>query len=234
MKSRKVILRRVTALYVIFFVVIAAGVVRTVSRFSGEDFNTGINDARRMRAASNTDGGRSMELLYEVRLATSNADFCLPVYRNGDDSVTIYARPVVFDLRADSPEGEQVFGSLPKRYGMIAVGVATLAYVAIFVILLVVINSLRRSIRRDDVFRKSNISLTRAIGILLICASLLFSLASWIDARAVAPYFEGGPYAVNTAFQFNFSEIMLGVLIFIIAEVFSISSSLSEEQKLTI
>ena len=50
MKSKKTILRRITTLYVVFFVVIAFGIVRTVSRFSGEDFNTGRNDARRMVA----------------------------------------------------------------------------------------------------------------------------------------------------------------------------------------
>ena len=52
MKSKKTILRRITTLYVVFFVVIAFGIVRTVSRFSGEDFNTGRNDARRMVAAA--------------------------------------------------------------------------------------------------------------------------------------------------------------------------------------
>ena len=41
MKSKKTILRRITTLYVVFFVVIAFGIVRTVSRFSGEDFNRG-------------------------------------------------------------------------------------------------------------------------------------------------------------------------------------------------
>lgn len=126
--------------------------------------------------------------------------------------------------------GGFAFNSYSITYGILAM----LIYAAIFVILFVIIGSLRKSIRNDDVFRKSNIALTRAIGILLIAASLLFSLMSWLEARAAAPYFAGSPYAINTAFPFNFGEIIMGVLIFIIAEIFSISSSLSEEQKLTI
>ena len=230
MKSKKTILRRITTLYVVFFVVIAFGIVRTVSRFSGEDFNTGRNDARRMVAAARMADGRNVELMYDLRVATSTTGFDIPIYRNAADSVTMYARPSLLDLEAVMPAGSSAFNSYSIVYGLLAM----MTYAAIFVILFVIIGSLRKSIRNDDVFRKSNIALTRAIGILLIAASLLFSLMSWLEARAAAPYFAGSPYAINTAFPFNFGEIIMGVLIFIIAEIFSISSTLSEEQKLTI
>ena len=228
MKSKKTILRRITTLYVVFFVVIAFGIVRTVSRFSGEDFNTGRNDARRMA------DGRNVELMYDLRVATSTTGFDLPIYRNAADSVTMYARPSLLDLEAVMPAGSSSGPSPFNSYSIVYGLLAMMTYAAIFVILFVIIGSLRKSIRNDDVFRKSNIALTRAIGILLIAASLLFSLMSWLEARAAAPYFAGSPYAINTAFPFNFGEIIMGVLIFIIAEIFSISSTLSEEQKLTI
>ena len=228
MKSKKTILRRITTLYVVFFVVIAFGIVRTVSRFSGEDFNTGRNDARRMVA------GRNVELMYDLRVATSTTGFDIPIYRNAADSVTMYARPSLLDLEAVMPAGSSSGTSAFNSYSIVYGLLAMMTYAAIFVILFVIIGSLRKSIRNDDVFRKSNIALTRAIGILLIAASLLFSLMSWLEARAAAPYFAGSPYAINTAFPFNFGEIIMGVLIFIIAEIFSISSTLSEEQKLTI
>ena len=67
MKSKKTILRRITTLYVVFFVMIAFGIVRTVSRFSGEDFNTGRNDARRMVAAAPKYDGRTEEHIYDMR-----------------------------------------------------------------------------------------------------------------------------------------------------------------------
>lgn len=221
-------------MYVVFFVVIAFGLVRTVSRFSGEDFNTGKNDARRMAAEETSGEGRNVELIYELRTATSSMDFDIPVYSNEADDITMYARPALLDLEATMPAGVSLGGISFNSYSIVYSLLVTLIYGAVFVILFVIIGSLRRSIRNDDIFRKSNIALTRAIGILLIAASLLFSLMSWLEAKAVAPYFADSPYHINTAFPFNFGEIIMGVLIFIIAEIFSISSSLSEEQKLTI
>ena len=97
-----------------------------------------------------------------------------------------------------------------------------------------ILASLRRSIRTDTGFQRSNVVRTRLIGVLLIAASLLFSLSSWIECRAVASYFAGSQYALNTSFPFDFTEIITGVLILVMAEVFVIGNSLSEEQKLTI
>lgn len=234
MKSKKIILRRITALYIVFFVVIAFGLVRAVSRFSGEDFNTGRNDARRMAVEEMGASGQNVELIYELPTATSTMDFDIPVYSDEAADITMYARPALLDVKATMPSGVLLGGISFNSYGLVYSLLVTLIYGAIFVILFIVIGSLRRSIRNDDVFKKSNIALTRAIGILLIAASLLFSLMSWIEARAMAPYFAESPYRINTAFPFNFGELIMGVLIFIIAEIFSISSSLSEEQKLTI
>lgn len=221
-------------MYIVFFVVIAFGLVRTVSRFSGEDFNTGRNDARRMAVEEMGVAGQNVELIYELPTATSTMGFDIPVYSDESAGIAMYARPALLDVKASMPVGVSLGGISFNSYGLAYSLLVTIIYGAVFVILFIIIGSLRRSIRNDDVFKKSNIALTRAIGILLIAASLLFSLMSWIEARALAPYFAESSYRINTAFPFNFGEIIMGVLIFIIAEIFSISSSLSEEQKLTI
>ena len=124
MKSKKTILRRITTLYGVFFVVIAFGIVRTVSRFSGEDFNTGRNDARRMVAAARMADGRNVELMYDLRVATSTTGFDIPIYRNAADSVTMYARPSLLDLQAVLPAGRSsgpsAFHSYSIDYGLLA------------------------------------------------------------------------------------------------------------------
>lgn len=231
MKPKKIILRRITTLYVIFFVVIGFSLVRTLSQFSGEEFNTGINDAQRV--FSDADAGRRCEIIYDIRTATSSMDFNMPIYADSVSRTAIYTRPAALDVELSRPEGTE--GAFPHNsmnmvYGLLG----TVIYLAIFIILFIVIGSLRKSIRHDDAFPKSNIALTRAIGILLIVASLVFSLISWLEAKAIAPYFEGSAYQINTSFPFNFSEIIVGILIFVIAEVFAIGTSMSEEQKLTI
>lgn len=226
-KSR---LRRLTVLYMVFFAVIALSLLRTfTSRFAGEDFNTGWNDARRMVANPYPDDPR-VEIMYELRTATSDVGFDTEVYSSPDGDTRINARPSTLDIEAVTSAGEGIgFGG-----SMIFVVLVAACYVAIFVIIFVMLGSLRRSFRRDDPFRRRSVALTRVIGALLIVSSLLISTMTWLDARAVAPYFEETGFAINTSFPYDFAQIITGVLIFVIAEIFSIGSSISEEQKLTI
>lgn len=230
MTSKKIILRRITVLYVIFFAVIAFGLYRSVARITGDDFNTGRNDAKRI--ANEEIGNRTISVIYELQVATSGMDFQSPVYSSANDSVSIYTRPSSFDAEVVSPRNKH-FG-INNNLQRVVFLLSVLTYGAVFVILFIIIGSLRKSIRNDDLFKKSNIALTRAIGILLIAASLIFSTLTWLEARSIEPYLAGTPYAIDASFTFNFTEIIMGVLVFVIAEIFSISSRLSEEQKLTI
>ena len=143
MKSKKIILRRITTLYVVFFVVIVFGIIQTVARFSGEDFNTGRNDARRMVAAEKMEDGRNVELLYELRVATSTTDFDIPIYRNDADNVTLRARPALLDLVAVMPDGVSLGGFAFNSYSITYGILAMLLYAAIFVILFVLLGTLR-------------------------------------------------------------------------------------------
>lgn len=233
MKSRKAILRRITALYVIFFVVIAIGAVRTLG-FAGDAFYTGLNDGRRMYAEEQrTD--RNTWVIYDVGMTTSTMDFEVPVRCDTTaGNATLKARPASMDFLVSVPETATFAGKRYDNLRMLCGICSVLVYAAVFVILFVVIGSLRRSIRNDSGFSRTNIALTRIIGVLLIVASLLFSLTLWLEARMVAPYLEGTSYVVNTSFPFNFSELLMGVVVFVIAEIFSINAALSEEQKLTI
>jgi hypothetical protein len=229
MMTKKQTLRRLTLLYVIFFAVIAISLVLSFDSSFSEGFNTGYNDARRL-----VDNGISrdkFQIVYNLAGKTSDMDFDIPVYASGDGSLAINARPSMIDIEAVSRDGNAIGGiSCTLVFGILS----GLTYTAIFVVIFVILSSLRKSIRTGDVFNRSNILRTRLTGILLIGASLLMSLAAWLESRALAPYFEGSSLGINTSFQFNFTEIIIGVLIFVVAEVFAIGSSISEEQKLTI
>lgn len=230
MMTKKQTLHRITLLYVIFFAVIAISLLFSFnsSAFS-EGFNTGYNDARRL-----VDYGLSkdkFQIVYNLPGKTSNMDFDLPVYSSGDGSMTVNARPSMIDIEAVSRDDNGIKGI---SYTLIFGILATLTYAAIFVIIFKILGSLRKSIRTGDVFNRANIGRTRLAGILLICASLLMSLTSWLECRAVAPYFAESGLSINTSFPFSFTEIIIGVLIFVVAEVFAIGYSISEEQKLTI
>jgi hypothetical protein len=230
MRTKKQTLRRITLLYVVFFVVIAISLVLTfnTSAFS-EGFNTGYNDANRIMRGG--PAGDKVQIVYDLSGRASDMDFDIPVYSSEDGALSINARPSKIDIEAVSKEGEGLTG---MSYTTIFIALGAITYAAIFVVIFLILRSLRRSIRTEEMFDRANIARTRLTGILLIGGSLLMSLASWLDSRAVASYFEGSGLAINTAFAFNFTELIIGVLIFVIAEVFAIGYSISQEQKLTI
>ena len=231
MKSQKTILHRVVALYIIFFVVIAISLVRTFSRFSGEAFNTGRNDVWRM-LYENHD--RKVDLLYDLPTATSIIDFDMPLSADSCNVVTVNARPSRLDVQVTYPIDDSDHTLSLHSYSIALGLLATAIYFAVFVILFIILGSLRKSIRSNDVFSRRNIALTRTIALLLIIASLMFSLVAWMEIRSVADLLAQTNFPLNKAFPFDFGEIIMGVLIFVIAEIFSIGSSLSEEQNLTI
>lgn len=231
MTSKQKSLRRLGILYIVFFVVILASITLSFHTSSlSEGFVTGMNDAQRMYDEGH-GRGRKVEIIYDLRAATGHMDFNMPVFEKPDGSLSLHMRPSKIDVEAIS----NGTNGLPKTGLALTFGIlSVLVYAAIFVAIFMILASLRRSIRTDTGFERSNVIRTRLIGVLLIAASLLFSLASWIECRAVAPYFADSAFSISTSFPFNFTEIVTGVLILVIAEVFVIGNSLSEEQKLTI
>lgn len=228
MQPKKRSLRRITALYIIFFVVIAISLVRTfASQFASDDFNTSWNDALRVASGD----GRFYEILYDMPTATSRMDFDIPIFADEVSGISLKARPSVLDVKLESNNAAGV-NTYSGSFFVYTLGM--LCYAGIFVIIFIILGSLRKSIRKENLFHKSSIMLVRAIGILLIAASLIFSLVGYLEARSIAPYFAESGLQIYTSFPFDFTQLITGVLVFIIAEIFAIATSLSEEQKLTI
>lgn len=103
--------------------------------------------------------------------------------------------------------------------------------IAIFVLIALIIKSLRKSINEESIIPKIDITRTRIIGILLIaieCGSMAITHINQLEAQRLL-----ADTSLHVSMNFNVNFIM-GILIIFMAEVFSISSQLSEEQKLTI
>lgn len=231
MQNKKKTIRRLTVLYVLFFIVIATSIVLSFNATAfNEGFMTGMSDAQRM--FEDKGAGNKVSIFYDMRPSTGYMDFNMPIFESADSSIAIKARPSRIDVEAISPGMANHFRG--TGLAMFFSILSLLTYGAIFIIIFLILTSLRKSIRTDDVFDRSNIVMTRVIAVLLIVGSLLFSFASWIECRSIAPFFEGSGYAINTSFPFNFSELIMGIIVLFVAEVFAIGTSLSEEQKLTI
>lgn len=108
------------------------------------------------------------------------------------------------------------------------------SYLAIFVMIALIINSLRRSIRDEQPIRHSNIVRTRLIGALILVAELSDAAMQYINNREAARLLTGTAFEVSSGFPLSYWNVIVGILFLFMAEVFTIGTQLSEEQKLTI
>lgn len=219
-------LQRITALYVIFFVVLAIGAFPLAEAFR-DGWKAGYNDAVKVKRSETQ--GKSAEILYEVPVIYQGLSFDIPVYDSAGTQVN--ARPSALDLEIITPDGQEIKG---LGGSMAFVVISGVMYIAVFVIIFIILTSLRGSVKRGELMKKSVIVRTRAIAILLICASLSFSLSRYLENRALNGFLAGNGFSISVQFPFDFLQIGTGILIFVIAEIFAIGHKLSEEQRLTI
>ena len=124
MKTKKVILRRMTVLYVVFFVVIALGIVRSFAE-SGDTVHVGFNDGwNNTMTAPDSD---NVGFIYELRTVRGTA-YDIPVCGGGTDSVMVCARPALLDIKVEMPDGEQTTGMSSNTYAGLYVVLAALLY----------------------------------------------------------------------------------------------------------
>lgn len=225
MRKKFTPIQRITALYVVFFVVIAASIIMGfASPAFRESFQTGWSDASRVGA------GDTVSIVYDLPVVSESMDFSIPLHV-GHGGVGISGRPSMMDVEVTSEPGAKVEGlGVTTLFFLLS----ALMYLAVFVIIFMILTSLRSSVKQGSIMSREVIPLTRSIGILLICASLLWSFSNYLERRAVAPYFAGSGFDLSASFSIDAIQIITGVLIFFIAEIFSIGYRLSEEQKLTI
>lgn len=227
--SKSNIKRRLTLLYVIFFVVIAAAIVLT---FTSNSFGTGFNDADRIiNVVAQQQSGTEVRCFFDNRLRTEDIGFDTTLATAPDGSLTVSGRNSTYDVMVVADRG---LFDWRTSVSYLFVGLAFAIYIAIFALLFVILTSLRRSIKNEDVFARRNIRRTRIIGAMLILASLMASTSAYLDTRFVADILAQSDLQFDTTFGFNFGEIVTGIMIFCFAEIFSIGYDLSEEQKLTI
>lgn len=141
-------------------------------------------------------------------------------------------------LRVTVPEKYTVSNSLKvmanNGFAYLLSMLTGVAYLAVFILIALIINSLRKSIRDEQPLRHGNIGRTRAIGILMLVAALSESFMKYINIREAATLLQGSALQVDTTFPLNYWNIIVGILMLFMAEVLVVGTQLSEEQKLTI
>lgn len=125
-----------------------------------------------------------------------------------------------------------LIGGSPIVYLLIlSTGIIALA---IIILLGWTLHSLYRSARNGEVFSTGNIRRIRTVGLLLIVNELCTAASKWAMARQAASVITTDTICIDTSFPLSYWNLLTGVLVILIAEIFAIGYKLSEEQKLTI
>ncbi len=228
MQNKKRLYKHLIIIYILYFIVLVAGfMLKTIPNFTS-GFDAGMALAERELDQGDT---HSYYLAADVR----NSSGYIEVEGLPENVETYLARLYVqvsdpgaftlnnaFRVQADS------------GYAYLLLLVSGCSFLAVIVLIALMINSLRRSIRDEQPLRNSNIVRTRMIGILLIVQELANAFILHINQCKAVELLAGTQYEVLNRFPLNYWNLIIGMLFLFMAEVFAIGTQLSEDQKLTI
>lgn len=242
MNTKNALQRRILVLYIAFFTAIFASFCfGTLGSGLAKGFRDGFRVSNQI-VNEQAEGNSNywVGVYYDLPSADSDIDIDLssPTLPDG---TKLKARINSVDLMVEN-NNTTLDGSLWKGLtslmGTPAIFISSwllvIGYAVIVVMMFLIIRSLRRSIRSESVFDRKNFVRTRAIGILLIICSLLNALISYLTVKEAARMLNNSCLALNTSFSVDFWDILMGILILMIAEAFTIGYDMSQEQKLTI
>lgn len=225
MKTHKQkIIRRINLLYIFFFSIVLGYCIYEVS---SHEFQAGFKEGLLAGKNSCKEPLFKTYTVFDVPLKREAGVYNTLIRE--DDNLQLNARVTNIDLKI---EGEKVFrenllGSFLWRI------LSFFCYIAIFIIVIIMLILLRTSLRTGNIFDRLHISFVRSIGILLIIGSFLNDLARYLEIHRVSELLQGTLWQTSLN-VFSFRDILIGVLILVIAEIFAIGYDISEDQKLTI
>lgn len=229
MQNKKKLHKHLIIIYILYVIILVAGFMfNTVQSFTagftagmmaaGEDMDKNEHSYYVMADVRNAQEGMMMEMEgLPEHIAVPFAHLHLRVTEPG--TLTIGE---AFRVQADS------------ICAYVLLLISGLSFLAVFVLIALMINSLRKSIRDELPLRHSNILRTRIVGGLLILTELCNAFFLYIHQCKAAELLVGTPYEVMTRFPINYWNLIVGLLFLFMAEVLAIGTQLSEEQKLTI
>ncbi|MCM1029887.1 MAG: DUF2975 domain-containing protein [Oscillibacter sp.] len=225
MQHKSKILLRLNILYGIFLILLFVSIE---SLFFSRDFQAGLQEGLRQSMEANLPDNAKTDMYPEIALERIPGKYETPVTCPTDTNISISVRATKIDaiIKGNHSPSRSAITSL-------ALTLSVFCYVIIVVILSLILHSLRKSIKRGNVFNRDNIKLIRAIAILIILSSLLNSLGSYLGTRQIIQLFAGTDW--HPVWNgMDYKEIILGLVILVIGEIFAVGYDLSEEQKLTI
>lgn len=238
MDRKKTLRNRITALYIAFFMAIAASFV--FGTF-GSSFSKGFNDGQRIGTELTNNymnkTPKSMQLY--VDLPTVGSEMDMPIEDlDLPEGTEVKARVNKIDVMVVCDSEKSLWSMVMTAAGMPIITVCgwllIFGYIAVFVLIYLIIASLRRSISSESVFDRKNILRTRILGTIVICIPIIKAIVRYSVVRSVDSILAGSSIALDTSLHIDFWNVIMGIMILFIAEVFAIGYDMTQDQKLTI
>ena len=229
MQNKRRLYKHLMIIYVFYFVALVIGFLSTIA----PSFSSGWREAQQTMDTDFTQGDVRTYYVYAPLRASGSE---LPAVEGVGANTSVSVDNV--RLRVTVPEKYTVSNTLKvmanNGFAYLLSMLTGVAYLAVLILIALIINSLRKSIRDEQPLRHGNIGRTRAIGILMLVAALSESFMKYINIREAATLLQGSALQVDTTFPLNYWNIIVGILMLFMAEVLVVGTQLSEEQKLTI
>lgn len=239
MQYKKSLLQRLLVIYITFFIVIVASIAHGLLPGFTRGFSEGTRIGQSIVDSWESGTPHMVYMLGKIPVGTQEPQSIERVI-HGADSLLIRVRvsDLMLTVEQNAPNasilqlGFSSVGGRPWMYAVVML--SSLGFLAVIVLMLLIIHSLRRSIREERTLDRRNVWLLRTIGVLTILMELAQDVVNWRMAHRAAELLAGTAYTVETAFHVSYTNIIMGILVLFAAEVFAIGQNLSEEQKLTI
>ena len=229
MQNKRRLYKHLMIIYVFYFVALVIGFLSTIA----PSFSSGWREAQQTMDTDFTQGDVRTYYVYAPLRASGSE---LPAVEGVGANTSVSVDNV--RLRVTVPEKYTVSNSLKvmanNGFAYLLSMLTGVAYLAVFILIALIINSLRKSIRDEQPLRHGNIGRTRAIGILMLVAALSESFMKYINIREAATLLQGSALQVDTTFPLNYWNIIVGILLLFMAEVLVVGTQLRAEQKLPI
>lgn len=240
--QKKSLRRHLLFIYIGYFLALTIGFIHSFVPNVSSSWSAGWNAATEDIQMQEKHGIDQRTYFLTARLKEPTSEQLIPAQtrhaieaRNADVTVEAeYTSANLYVKTSDESDPELVRQLNKANYSLLLFIPALLAKLAILILVALIINILRKSVRDEQPLPTRIIIYSRIIAALLILSEICTALGAYIYHHAAQILLEGSMLQVDATFPLNYWNIFMAILILFSAEVFSIGSQLSEEQKLTI
>ena len=214
-KQKKSLRRHLLVIYIFYFLALAAGFIHSFVPHVSSSLATGWQAASEDIRMQEKHGIAQHTYFLAARLQNAQSDETLFPIETGHASISTEAEytGVNIYVKTDENSDPTVVRTLNRINYILLLSIpALLAKLSILILVALIINILRKSVRDEQPLP----------GRIIIYQS------------TTRTFLEDSPLQVAASFPLNYWNIVMAILVLFSAEVFSIGSRLSEEQKLTI